>query len=113
MAPEGPRVDLVLHPSGEGNDRALLATAYAGAGRTREARRIAGEFASRPARFIPAAGLAAVYAALGEDDTAIQWLTRAVELRDTDLKYLKVDPRFDRLRRRPAFSQVLRSVGLV
>jgi TolB-like protein/DNA-binding SARP family transcriptional activator/Tfp pilus assembly protein PilF len=97
---------------GEANDRALLATAYALAGRGRDARRIATELASRPGRFIPATGLAGLYAALGEDDVAIQWLTRAVELRDTDLKYLKVDPRFDRLRRRPAFSQVLRSVGL-
>lgn len=100
---------------GEGNDRALLATAYASAGRTRDARRIATELASRTGkrRFVPAAGLAALYTALGEEDTAMQWLNRAVELRDTDLKYLKVDPRFDRLQRRPAFQQILGRVGLL
>jgi len=102
----------VVLSRGEANDRALLATAYAAAGRTPEARRIARDLASGSRDFIPAAGLAGLYVALGEDEAALHWLDRAVELRDTDVKYLKVDPRFDGLRGRPAFQAILERVGL-
>lgn len=96
----------------EANDRALLATAYAVDGRRDEARMIVVELEGEQNRFLPTAGIAGVYTALGEYELAIEWLHRALELSDTGLKYLKVDPRFDALRSDPEFTRILERVGL-
>jgi hypothetical protein len=50
--------------------------------------------------------------ALGETDRAFEWLDRAVEERSSDLVYLKVDPKLDRLRADPRFGKLLRMVTL-
>ncbi len=93
--------------------QALLATAYAQIGRRAEARRLAAALApGASGRYVPAVALGGLYMALGEPDSALVWLQRGVELLDTDLKYLKVDPRFDELRARPEFQQVLTELQL-
>lgn len=52
------------------------------------------------------------YAALGEVDTALTWLERSYELRETDLVNLAVDPRLDALRGDVRFDELARRVGL-
>ena len=58
-----------------------------------------------------AAAVAAIYAGLGQTDTAFEWLARAVQTGDPDLGYLKVEPRWDTLREDPRFGKVLRELG--
>ena len=97
----------------EADNRALLATAYALAGRRTEAQAIATTLsAGSDGGYVPAVDLAGAYLALGEPDTALSWLRRGFDLSDTDLKYLKVDPRFDGLRERPEFRQMLAELQL-
>jgi serine/threonine-protein kinase len=97
----------------EADNRALLATAYALAGRRTEAQLIATALsAGSDGGYIPAVDLAGAYLALGQPDTALRWLRRGFALQDTDLKYLKVDPRFDGLRERPEFQRMLAELQL-
>ncbi|OFW11608.1 MAG: hypothetical protein A3H96_24895 [Acidobacteria bacterium RIFCSPLOWO2_02_FULL_67_36] len=59
-----------------------------------------------------AGGVAIIYVGLGDADRAFEWLARARDLRDPWIEYLKVDPRFDRLRADRRFPPLLASVGL-
>jgi TolB-like protein/Tfp pilus assembly protein PilF len=56
--------------------------------------------------------LALVYAGLGETDEAFESLDRALLMRSTLLTYLKMDPRFDSLRKDPRFGGLLRRIGI-
>ncbi len=56
--------------------------------------------------------LAIVYAGLGEADKAFESLDQALQMRSTLLSYLKMDPRFDSLRKDPRFSSLLRRIGI-
>jgi tetratricopeptide (TPR) repeat protein len=51
------------------------------------------------------------YAMLGDKERAFQWLEKAYKLHDTSLVGLKIDPRFDNLRRDPRYEDLLRRVG--
>jgi serine/threonine-protein kinase len=94
-------------------NEALLATAYAVTGRRAEARRLATRLGpGETGGYVPAVALGAVHLALGDADSALSWLRRGFELNDTDLKYLKVDPRFDGLRERPEFQRMLAELQL-
>jgi len=56
--------------------------------------------------------LAVVYAGLGETAKAFESLDRALQMRSTLLSYLKMDPRFDGLRKDPRFDRLLRRIGI-
>lgn len=56
--------------------------------------------------------LAFVHAALGDRDRAFEMLDRAFGERAASLVWLKVDPRFDPLRRDPRFTSLLQRIGL-
>jgi TolB-like protein/Tfp pilus assembly protein PilF len=56
--------------------------------------------------------VAVVYTALGERDTAIDLLSRAVALRRPGALWMKVDPRLAPLHADPRFAALLRQVGL-
>jgi TolB-like protein len=51
------------------------------------------------------------YVDLGRDEEAITWLGKAAELHDVEIVFIKVDPRFDRLRANPRFLDVVRSLN--
>jgi tetratricopeptide (TPR) repeat protein len=91
------------------------AEAYASAvrGRTSEAKRLL-------KRLVRPSGtgyswpyeVAVVYAALGEADTAFEWLDRAREDGVPTLAWLRYDPKFSRLREHPKFAGFLARLGL-
>ena len=54
--------------------------------------------------------LVEAYVNLRRDAEAVVWLRRAAELRDNEIIFLNVDPRFDRLRSNPAFQEIVRSL---
>jgi len=91
-----------------------VACVLASSGRRSEAAAIARDLSGRYFRGEHAEPLAVaiVYAALGDNDRAFEWLYRGRERRDPWLGYLKVDTRFRGLRTDPRFTQLVEDVGL-
>ncbi len=52
-----------------------------------------------------------LHCGLGDEEVALDWLDTAFQERDVWLIWLKVDPRFDRLRHTARFAQLLRQMG--
>jgi tetratricopeptide (TPR) repeat protein len=57
--------------------------------------------------------IALVYAALDERAQCLEWLEKAYAQHSSMMTWLKVDPRFDRIREEPRFQELMRRVGLV
>jgi DNA-binding winged helix-turn-helix (wHTH) protein/Flp pilus assembly protein TadD len=90
-----------------------LAHACARAGRQREARALLKELRQLgERRYVPPCNLALIHVGLGETRQAYRWIERAFEVRDINLVWLGVNPRFDPLRPDPEFGELLRRVGL-
>lgn len=62
--------------------------------------------------FVPAYALAVIYAALGDVDAALDWLSRAIDERSYWVIYLNVDPALDVLRTDPRFDHLRHLAGL-
>ena len=93
--------------------KAMKAHAHAMAGETSSARDILSEIKrARSRRNMPSYDIAATYTALGESDQAMAWLNRACEERNMKLFTLTQDPRFDPLRQRSAFKEIVAQMGL-
>jgi tetratricopeptide (TPR) repeat protein/TolB-like protein len=92
---------------------AMKAHAYAIAGDKTSARQILNRVKSSTHRkCMPSYDIAAVYAALGESRQMGVWLNRACDERNMKVFTLIQDPRFDRLRDRPEFKEVVDHAGL-
>jgi serine/threonine-protein kinase len=87
--------------------------ALARAGRRGEAEQLLARLlARRNERHVSAALIAQVHLGLGDIDTALMWLDRAVEERSPYLLWLGVRPAWADLRGNPRFTAVLDAVGL-
>jgi TolB-like protein/Flp pilus assembly protein TadD len=62
--------------------------------------------------YIPPSNVGLVYNGLGNQDEALRQLEKAVDERDVQLNFLKVDPRWDSLRDNPRFVAILKRIGL-
>lgn len=97
----------------DGNLVSAMGFLAARAGRPEEARRVLSKLERLAADGLPfASQIAGVYAALGEKETALDWLTRASLKRESALLWLAIDPRFDSLRGEPRFQELLKRMGL-
>jgi len=91
---------------------AMKAHMCAIAGEESTARHMLGEVIEAAGEhYLPAFDIAAVYAALDDPAASIKWLKRASEDRSMRLFTLTQDPRFDILRGRLDFDEVLRDLG--
>ncbi len=91
----------------------LLGVAYGMSGNRVKARKILDELMDRNQRGSSLAlSIAQVHMGLGEKDRAFEWLDKAVEQRQDNVVYLKVDPLYDPLRSDPRFAVLLRRVNL-
>jgi hypothetical protein len=63
-------------------------------------------------KFVSPHWIASIYAGLGENDAAFEWLDKAVEKRFGPLIYLNVNPIWDNLRSDPRFKTLGQRVGL-
>jgi hypothetical protein len=55
-------------------------------------------------------GIAAIYAGLGENDKAFEWLKRDLKERGSGMVFINVDQRLDNIRSDPRFAEVVREV---
>ena len=92
---------------------AELGQAYGMAGKIKEAHKILEELQKfLKEKYADESDIAMVYVGLGEIDRAFQWLEKAFEEHAVNLRYLKVDPRFDRIRSDPRYKTLLKKIGL-
>jgi tetratricopeptide (TPR) repeat protein len=61
--------------------------------------------------YVPPMAFAYLYAALDENDHALEWLEKAYEERAPWMTYIKTDPQFERLRADPRFVRLLQRIG--
>jgi len=99
--------------NGSAQMKATLAHAYAMAGKAGEARKILNELEeTAKQRYVSPYDIATIYAALGEQNRAFDWLEKAYEERSGWLAYLKINPILDNLHSDPRFADLLRRIGL-
>lgn len=92
---------------------AALARGFAIAGRLREAEESMADLKRMSrTRHISPYWFSMVYAGLGEFDLALESLEQAYQEHDAWLVWLKIEPRFDPLRRYAQFEELLRRIGL-
>ena len=91
---------------------AALGHVYATSGQRREALRLLDELETRSkTRYISQLDIATVRLGLGDTDSALALLSRAVQAHDGGLHFLAVDPRYEPVRRDPRFQCLLRRIG--
>jgi TolB-like protein/DNA-binding winged helix-turn-helix (wHTH) protein len=99
---------------GNANSKMISLRGYllAGLGRTTEAREVLHmlETLARE-RYVPPYAMALVHAGLDERDAALQSLERGLHLRDANLVFLAVDPKWDSFRKDPRFLDLLDRCG--
>ena len=90
-----------------------LGHAFAASGNQVEAQRVLAELKElSQRRYVSTYSIAMIYAALGDKEQAFQWLEKANDERNTEMVFLKVDPRADPLRDDPRFQQLVKKVGI-
>jgi tetratricopeptide (TPR) repeat protein len=90
-----------------------LGHVYAVSGKKGDARTVLNELKQLSGQeYVPAYGIALIYAGLGEKDQAFAWLEKAYEEHSFKMAWLKVEPRWDSLRSDPRFADLLRRIGL-
>jgi DNA-binding winged helix-turn-helix (wHTH) protein/Flp pilus assembly protein TadD len=94
---------------------ASLGHAYAASGGRAEAQKVIAELQdSAKRKYVSPFDMAVIYAGLQEKEQALAWLEKAYEERSGWLAlWLKVDPRFDKLRSDPRFRNLLLRTGHV
>jgi len=93
--------------------KAELGHAYALAGKRGEALQVIDDLQRLTGhRRVSSFHLALIYAGLGEKDRAVELLNKAVDERAERMVWLRVDPRFDKLRADARFNDLLMRIGL-
>ena len=89
-----------------------LGVAYARQGEKAKAREILERLKAQTDPYVPPYSVAALYANLGENDHAFEYLQKAYEQGSFYMSVLKIDPELDSLRSDPRFTELLRKMGL-
>jgi adenylate cyclase len=90
-----------------------LAQIYAAAGRKEDAKKIMEEVeAGKALSENDYRGMALIYAALGDNNKAFEWLEKSYDMHEESLCSMKVDPKMDPLRSDSRFNELIKKVGL-
>ncbi|MEW6207808.1 MAG: protein kinase [Acidobacteriota bacterium] len=85
---------------------------YALSGKRAEAKKLLNELKDLAGqRYVPGYIIATLYAALGDNDRALEWLEKDYKERSALMAFIKVEPGLDSLRSNPRFIDLLRRVG--
>jgi TolB-like protein/DNA-binding winged helix-turn-helix (wHTH) protein/Flp pilus assembly protein TadD len=98
----------------EGNSETIasLGHAYALSGRQDAARNVLEELKHNSQNgYVPPYNIAMIYAGLGENHHALDWLEKGYEARDVHMIFLKVDPKWDSFRTDSRFRALLERMG--
>jgi TolB-like protein/Flp pilus assembly protein TadD len=98
---------------GDPLNAAGLGYAYAVSGLGDEAKLVLAQLEGQPNDYYMAFPIALIYAALGEQGRAFEYLEKAYKVRSDLLIWLKVDPRLDSLRSDSRLTDLMRRVGFV
>ncbi len=86
--------------------------ALAKSGRREEAQALANELIRRSSeRFVSGSHIAMIYAGLGENDKALEWLEKGYQQRDPKMTFLKVDLKWDDLRSEPRYIELMNTMN--
>jgi len=109
-------IEVAIHNGGEFRDAAAgLACAKAAAGHTRDAEAVLEdllELKQSKNTYVSSRAIAAVYVWLNDNDSAVDWLERAVRERAAWMSFLGVDPLWDRIRNEPRFQAIVKRMNL-
>ena len=101
------------HTGNEVKTKVALAQIYAAAGQMPEARKLVDELNAVSMLSVnDYRGMALIYAALGENDLAFEWLEKAFAKHEEELSELKINAAFDTIRSDVRFKDLLRRIGL-
>ena len=90
-----------------------LAYAYAASGQREKARTVLSRVQREPGRAWPSSTeFASVYAALGETNTAFDWLERAYVAHENEIQMIAAMPELDPLRGDPRWNRLLRRMRI-
>ncbi|MFQ5799646.1 MAG: protein kinase, partial [Bacteroidota bacterium] len=95
--------------------KAALGHVYAASGNSGEAKKVLDDLHEvSKRRYVSPYSIAVIYAGLGENDRAVEWLQKSYEERSVWLihLHLKVDPRLQMLHQDPRFLALLKKMGL-
>jgi Flp pilus assembly protein TadD len=90
-----------------------LAYIHAVTGRQKEARETLSRLLELAKEYPVQPLIALIYVGLDERANALAWLEKAYQQHSTMMIWLKVDPRFDRIRQEPQCQDLMRRVGLI
>ena len=100
-------------PGGFAPATSELGYVYAVSGQRTKAQELLRELQERAKReFIDPYYIAIIHVGLGDAEQTFVWLNKAYEERSIGLLWLKVEPKFDRLRLDPRFTDLVRHIGL-
>jgi len=92
---------------------AFRAYALASSGRETEARTILAKLLRREKeQYVPPTNIAMVYASLGETDKAIAYLRKGYAEGDVRMPFLRVERKWDNIRKEPEFKALVNRLGL-
>ena len=92
---------------------AALGLAYGTSGQIKHTQKIAQTFAAyAKKRYIPATYFGMLYAGLGDQEKALDWLEKAFEERADGLTWINVEPMFDAMRNHPRFQDLVKKMNL-
>ncbi len=91
---------------------AVMAHAYAAAGRTAEAQEILDRLQERAKeQYVPSYWIGLIYVGFGDKDRAMDWMEKAYDERSAWLAWMNVEPRFDPLRSEARFKALASKIG--
>jgi DNA-binding winged helix-turn-helix (wHTH) protein/tetratricopeptide (TPR) repeat protein len=92
---------------------AALGYVYGLSGKRAEAMNVLTQLASLSKhRYVSPYDIALIHVALGEKDSAFDWLEKALTARSYELVYLRLDKRMETMRSDPRYSKLVRQIGL-
>jgi len=111
-------IELSERESSEGKDpldvTVFLGRAYALMGEVEKAREILDDcIQESESKYVPNAGIAALFISLGDTESSFEWLERSFEDKDDWIPMFSASPVFDSVRSDPRFVSLMSRIGLV